>query len=65
MIPQTLVVARSKSALNKFEQPSLQSAYNVRDFLEQTGEYEEVSIFQLCPTEGPTREWVKLTETEC
>lgn len=64
MNPRTLVVARSKSALNKFEQSSLQSAFNTKDFLEETGEYDEVSIFQLCSSQGPMREWVKLNEPE-
>ena len=64
MNPRTLVVARSKSALNKFEQSSLQSAFNTKDFLEETGEYDEVSIFQLCSSQGPVREWVELNEPE-
>jgi hypothetical protein len=65
MNPLILVVARSSSALNKFEQSSLQRAFNIKDFLEETGEYDEVSIFQLCSTDGPLREWVKLNELEC
>ena len=55
MNPRILVVATGSSALNKFEQNSLQRAYNIRDFLEQTGEYDEVSIFQLRSAEGPLR----------
>jgi hypothetical protein len=65
MAPQILVVARSSSAFNKFDQSSLQRAYNMKDFLEQTGEYEEVSIFQLQSSAGPMKEWVKLGELEC
>jgi hypothetical protein len=65
MNPLILVVARSSSALNKFEQRSLQSAFNIKDFLEETGEYDEVSIFQLRSSQGPLREWVKLDELEC
>jgi hypothetical protein len=64
MKPQILVVARSKSALNKFEQDSLQSAFNTKDFLEETGEYEDVSIFQLRSSAGPMHEWVKLEPLE-
>jgi len=65
MNPRILVVARSRSALNKFEQTSMQRAFNTKDFLEQTGDYDEVSIFQLSSTDGPMREWVKLNELEC
>ena len=64
MNPRILVVGRSGSTLNKFEQTSLQSAFNIKDFLEQTGDYEEVSIFQHSSGEGPVREWVKLGEIE-
>ncbi|MGA2664591.1 MAG: hypothetical protein ABSF83_06590 [Nitrososphaerales archaeon] len=62
--PSLLVVARSASRLDRFEQPSLRDARNIRDFLEQTGEYAQVTIFQLRSTEGPLREWVSLSEIE-
>lgn len=65
MRPSLLVVARASSALNKFAPTSLQEAFNLRDFLEQTGEFEEVSIFQLLSETGPMKEWVKLGELEC
>jgi hypothetical protein len=64
LVAPLLVVARNSSSLNKFEQSSLQSAFNLKDFLEQTGQYDEVSIFQLCPVEGPLREWAKLADVE-
>jgi hypothetical protein len=64
MYPRILVVARGKAAFNKFEQSSLQRALNLKDFLEETGEYEEVSIFQLSSIQGPLKEWVKLDELE-
>lgn len=64
MTPRILVVGKSGSTLDKFEQTSLQSAFNIKDFLEQTGDYEEVSIFQHSPSDGPLREWVKLGELE-
>jgi hypothetical protein len=63
--PRILVMAKNATALDKFEQASLQCAYNIKDFLEQTGQYEEVSIFQLHSTDGPLKEWVKLNELEC
>jgi hypothetical protein len=60
-----LVVARGGSVLNRFEQASLVQALNIKDFLLETGDYEEVSIFQHSPTLGPEKEWVKLQEVEC
>jgi len=63
--PSLLVVARSASRLDRFKQPSLRAARNVRDFLEQTGEYERVIIFQLRSSQGPLKEWVSLSEIEC
>ena len=65
MTQTLLVVAKSSSKLNKFEQRSLQGAINLRDFLEQTGEFDEVTIFQLKSLQGPMREWVSLNEIEC
>ena len=59
-----LVVAKSRSRLNKFDQPSLMSAINLRDFLEETGEYDEVAILQLRSEEGLAREWITLQEVE-
>jgi hypothetical protein len=64
MNPSLLVVAQRKSAINKFEQRSLSEAVNIRDFLEQTGEYDEVTIFQLHSVDGPMKQWVKLNEPE-
>jgi hypothetical protein len=63
MNPHILVVAKGKSVVNKFEQGSLLQAFNTKDFLQETGDYEEVSIFQL-GSAGAT-EWVKLQEVEC
>lgn len=65
MNPRILVVAKSATTLSRFEQSSLQSAFNLKDFLEETGEYDDVSIFQLSPTAGAEHEWVKLAELEC
>jgi len=64
MTQPLLVVAKSTSKLNKFAQTSLLGALNIRDFLEQTGEYDDVAIFQLRGAEGPLREWVVVSETE-
>lgn len=65
MRPLIMVIAKSDSVLNKFGQESLREAVNTKDFLEQTGEYTEVSIFQLLSTDGLMTEWVKLKEIEC
>jgi hypothetical protein len=64
MKPTLLVVARGTSTLNKFEQGSLLEAFNIRDFLEETGDYIEVCIFQLLSSKGPTKEWVKLNDPD-
>jgi hypothetical protein len=65
MKPALLVVARGTSALNKFEQGSLLEAINIRDFLEETGDYVEVSIFQRLPAGDTTRKWVRLNDLDC
>ena len=65
-MPQPLlVVARSTSRSCRFEKSSLREAINLKDFLEQTGEFEGVEIFQLRSAEGPTKEWVSMKEIEC
>lgn len=63
-LPALIVVARGKSAIVKLEQSSLQGAANIRDFLEQTGDYEDVSVFQLCSVNGPLKEWVRLNDVD-
>ena len=65
MAQPLLVVARNTSKLNKFSQDSLQGALNLRDFLEQSGEYDAVTIFQLRAVDGAMKEWVVLSEIEC
>ncbi len=64
MTQPLLVVAKSTSKFNKFAQASLLGALNIRDFLEQTGEYDEVAIFQLKGAEGPLKEWVVVNEID-
>ena len=65
MTQPLLVLAKSRSSSSKFEQDSLVGAVNLKDFLEQTGEFDEITIFQLKSTEGPTKEWVSLSQIEC
>jgi hypothetical protein len=60
-----LVVARSATRLERFGQSSLQRAVNLKDFLEETGPYDEVSILQLRSSQGSLGEWVALKEIEC
>ena len=64
MSQSLLVVAKESSKLNRFEQNSFQGAVNIRDFLEQTGEYDEVTIFQLRSAEGMMKEWVAINEID-
>lgn len=64
MTQPLLVVAKGSSKLNRFEKDSLQEAFNLKDFLEQTGEFDEVEIFQLRTVDGQTKEWVTLREME-
>ena len=64
MIQPLLVVARSTSVLKRFAQDSLQGALNVRDFLEQTGENDAVTTFQVRSVGGAMKEWVALSGME-
>jgi hypothetical protein len=57
-----LVTATNGSIINKFEKRSIQEAYNLKDFLEQTGEYKRVTIYQLEKELGPIREWTEIVE---
>ena len=47
---------------NRFHQSSLLEAKNLQDFLEQTGQYEKVSIFELEASQGPIKQWGELEE---
>ncbi len=64
MTQPLLVVAKGRSKFSRFEKGSLREAVNLRDFLEQTGEFDAVEIFQLRSVEGPMKEWVSLKEIE-
>jgi len=58
-----VVGTTSKGALNRFPQASLAEARNVKDFLEQTGEYRAVTIFELEKSIGPLMQWAELEES--
>jgi len=58
-----VVATTSDSAVNRFPQASLTEARNLKDFLEQTGEYCAVAIYELEKSIGPLRQWAELEET--
>jgi len=59
-----VVVALARERLvNRFHQGSLGEARNLRDFLEQTGDYESVSIYELAKSDGPLTQWAQLAES--
>jgi hypothetical protein len=58
------VVATTRgAAINKFPAGSLTEARNLKDFLEQTGEYSTVVIYELEKTLGPLQQWADLEES--
>jgi hypothetical protein len=58
---QLAVVATTRGAqVNRFSKDSLLQARNLRDFLEQTGEYSKVTIYELEKTLGPLQQWAEL-----
>ena len=58
-----VVAELSDRAVNRFPQTSLAEARNLKDFLEQTGEYETVTIYELEKSIGPLRQWAELEES--
>ena len=58
-----VVAITSASAVNRFTQSSLIEARNLKDFLEETGEYRTVAIFELEKSVGPLRQWTELEES--
>lgn len=48
--------------MNRFHQASLGEARNLRDFLEQTGDYESVAIYEMEKSDGPLTQWAELEE---
>ena len=58
-----VVATTSERAVNRFPQASLTEARNLKDFLEQTGEYGSVAIFELEKSIGPLRQWSELEES--
>jgi hypothetical protein len=58
-----VVATASERAVSRFPQASLTGARNLKDFLEQTGEYGSVAIYELEKSIGPMRQWSELEET--
>ena len=58
-----VVATTSGGAVNKFPQASLTEARNLKDFLEQTGEYRTVAVYELEKSIGPLRQWAELEES--
>jgi hypothetical protein len=59
-----VVVAATRAAsVNRFPQNSLTEARNMKDFLEQTGDYSTVTIYELEKTLGPLQQWAELEES--
>ncbi len=58
-----VVATASELAINRFPQASLTEARNLKEFLEQTGEYATVAIFELEKSIGPLRQWAELEES--
>jgi len=59
-----VVVATTRAAsVNRFPQNSLTEARNMKDFLEQTGDYSTVTIYELEKTLGPLQQWAELEES--
>lgn len=57
-----VVATTHHESVNRFPQPSLLEAKNLKAFLEQTGEYERVSIYELEESPGPIQKWAELEE---
>jgi len=58
-----VVATTAGRGVNRFPQASLVEARNLKDFLEQTGDYTSVAIFELEKSIGPLRQWAELVET--
>ena len=58
-----VVATTATQAVNRFPQATLAEARNLKDFLEQTGEYQFVSIYELEKSVGPLKQWSELEES--
>jgi len=51
-----LLIGMTERTMNRFMLGSLREAQNLKDFLEQTGEYKRVEIYHVQKAEGPLSE---------
>jgi hypothetical protein len=58
-----IVATTTSRAVNRFPLASLTEARNLKDFLEQTGEYDNVAIYELEKSIGPMSQWGRLEES--
>jgi hypothetical protein len=57
-----VVATAYTGAINKFPQASLTEARNLKDFLEQTGEFRTVALYELEKSIGPLKQWSEVKE---
>lgn len=59
---RNLVVVATTNAgnVNRFPKSSVLEALNLKDFLEQTGEYSKVGVYELEKELGPMKQWAEL-----
>jgi len=58
-----VVVATSERGVNRFTKHSLMEALNLKDFLEETGEFVCVTIYELENPSGPIQQWAELEQS--
>ncbi len=58
----TVVATASGGTVNRFPKSSMTEARNLKDFLEQTGEFGPVAIYELEKSEGPLTQWSELPD---
>ncbi len=58
-----IVATTAERAINRFHQSSMGEARNLKDFLEQTGEYRSVAIYELEGSMGTLKQWTELEES--
>ena len=57
-----VVAATIAGTINKFPLNTFTEARNLKDFLEQIGEYGSVDIYEQEKSLGPIKQWAKLEE---
>lgn len=57
-----LLIAIADRTINRFLVNSLREAQNLKDFLEQTGDYRQVGVYEVRKTEGTFTELRQLEQ---